>query len=62
MKMNEKRNRRKIASGFTIRKRFASGLDLAYCITFPLVIHSERMKKERRSADIETPNKEEMFE
>jgi len=49
------------ASGPTIRRRFASRLDLAYCITFPLGIHSERMRKGNGSADIEIPNKGKMF-
>ena len=59
--MCKRRNHRETTSGLTNRKRFASGLDLAYCITFPLGIHSERMRKQRRSVDTETPNKGEMF-
>ena len=49
------------ASGFTDCKRFASGLDRAYCITVPLVIHSVIMWKRRGSKDTETPNKGRTF-
>ena len=42
-------------------KRFAVGLDLAYCITLPLTIHSVRMHKLRVSVEMETPSKGRMF-
>lgn len=44
-------------SRLTSCNRFASGLDLAYCITFPLGIHSVIMRKHCESVDTETPNK-----
>jgi hypothetical protein len=53
--------RGEVASGHTSRKRFASGLDLAYCITFPLGIHSVIIQKQSESVDTETPNKGSMF-
>ena len=59
--MSERENVRETVSGLTSLKRFASGLDLAYCITFPPGIHSVRMRKQHGSADTETPNKGRMF-
>ena len=56
MDIDEKKSRG-TAGERTSRKRFASGLDFAYCITFPFGIHSVRMRKQRESADTETPNK-----
>jgi len=50
-----------IARGLTSLKRFAKGLDLAYCITFPPDIHSVIMRKQRGSANTETPSKGKMF-
>ena len=49
------------ASGLTSRKRFASGLVLAYSITFPFCIQSETIQKFWGSMEIETPNKGKMF-
>ena len=51
----------KTASGLTNRKRFASGFDLAYFVTFPLGIHSVRMWKRRGLVDTKTPNNGKMF-
>lgn len=45
------------SSLLTNRRRFASGWDLVYCARFPLGIHSERMRKQCRSVDTETPNR-----
>jgi len=45
----------------TSRKRFASGWNFAYSITFPLGIHSVIMRKQRGSTDTEAPNKGKMF-
>ena len=36
---------RKTAGGLTNYKRFAPGLDLVYCITFPFCIQVETMRK-----------------
>ena len=44
-------------SGLTNCKRFAVGLDFAYCIIFPLCIQSVRMWKRCESTEIETPSK-----
>jgi hypothetical protein len=41
--------------------RFTSGLDLAYSVTFPLVIHRVRMRKQHGSMETETPNKGRML-
>ena len=41
----------------TKRRRFAVGLDLVYCVIFPLGIHSVRMPILRWAASIQTPNK-----
>ena len=59
--MNKTRNRGETASRLTNCKRFASGLDLAYCVTFPLSIHSVRMRKQHGPVDTETPNEGKMF-
>ena len=59
--VNERENDGEAAGGFTNRKRFASGLALAYCITFPLGIHSVRMRKQYGSADTEIPNRGKML-
>ena len=61
MAVDERENNRETASRLTSRNRFASGLDLAYCITFPFGIHSVRMRKQRESADKETPSRGMMF-
>ena len=45
----------------TKRRRFAFGLDLVYCVTFPLDIHSVRMLKLHWTASTDTPNKGRMF-
>lgn len=45
----------------TSRKRFAFGLDFAYCIMSPLAIHSLRMRKLHGSVETETPSKGKMF-
>jgi len=47
--------------GLTNPSRFTSGLDLAYCITFPLGIHSVRIRKQHESSDTEIPNKGRRF-
>ena len=47
--------------GRTNRKRFASGLDVAYLIAFPLDIHSEKIWKQCGSVDTETPTRGRMF-
>jgi len=52
---------RRKAGGPTNRKRLAPGFDLAYCITFPLGIHLERIRKQSGSRDTETPNRDKMF-
>ena len=57
----QERQSRGNGSGLTNRKRFASGLDVAYLITFPLGIHSEKIRKQCGSVDTETPNKGKMF-
>jgi len=49
------------ANGLTNCKRFTSGLDLVYSITFPFCIQSETMRKLRGSMEIETPNNGKMF-
>ena len=49
-------------SGLTNSRRFASGLDLVYSITFPLCIHSETIRKYWGFVEIETPNKGKMLE
>ena len=49
------------ASILTKRKRFSSGLEAVYHITFPLGIHSLTMRKQYGSTDTETPNKGKMF-
>ena len=59
--IDKRKNRRGTTSSLTNRNRFASGLDLAYCITFPLGIHSVRIRKRCGSADTETPNNGRMF-
>ena len=53
--------REETANGLTNRKRFTSGLDLVYSITFPFCIHSETMRNHRGSAEKETPNKGKML-
>ena len=45
----------------TKRKRFSSRLEVAYCIMFPLGIHSVTMQKQYGSADAETPDKGKIF-
>jgi len=50
-----------IASGLTNCKRFTSGFDLVYSITFPFRIQSETMRKLRGSMETETPNNGKMF-
>ena len=45
----------------TKRRRFAVGLALAYCVKFPLGIHSVRILKLRWAASTETPSKGRMF-
>jgi len=42
-------------------KRFTSGLDLVYSITFPFRIHSETIRKHRGFVETETPNSDKMF-
>jgi len=53
--------RKETGSGLTNRKRFTSGFDLAYSITFPFCIHSETIRKHRGSVEKETPNKGKML-
>jgi hypothetical protein len=53
--------RRKTASGLTNSRRFASGLDLVYSITFPFRIQSETMQKHWGSAETDTPKRGKMF-
>ena len=50
-----------IASRFTNRKRFTSGLDLVYCITSPFSTQSETMRKNQGSVEMETPSKGKML-
>ena len=45
-----------LASGLTNCKRFTSGLDLVYSITFPFRIQSDTMRKLRGSVEMETPS------
>lgn len=59
--MNKRGDHKEIGVGLTNRKRFASGLDVAYLITFLLGIHSEKIRKRGGSVDTETPNKGKMF-
>ena len=59
--MSKRDNREETAVGRTNRKRFASGLDVAYSITLPLGIHSEKIRKQCRSADTKTPTKGKIF-
>jgi len=56
----QEKGRRETENRLTNCKRFASGLDTAYCITLPFGIHSVRMRK-HWSADTETPNKGKTF-
>ena len=56
-----KRNPAHCERALTNCKRFALGLDTAYWITFPLGIHSVRMRKQYRSADTRTPSRGMMF-
>ena len=56
-----KRNPANREGGLTNCKRFAFGLDTAYWITFPLGIHSVRMRKQCKFADTETPSKGKTF-
>lgn len=51
----------KTASRLTNSKRFTSGLDLVYSITFPFCIQSEKIRKLWGSVETETPNKGRMF-
>ena len=48
-------------NGLTNCKRFASGLDLVYSITFPFRIQSETMRKLQGSVETETPNNGKML-
>ena len=59
--MNGRREIAETAGGLTNRKRFASGFDLVYCVTFPLGIHSVRMWKRRGPVDTKTPNRGKIF-
>ena len=61
--MNKRKSRESedVAGGLTNRKRFFSGLDFTYSITFPLGIHSVIMRKQCGSVETETPNKGKMF-
>jgi hypothetical protein len=52
---------KEVTSGLTNCKRFTSGLDLVYSITFPFRIQSETMWKLRRSVGAETPNRGKML-
>ena len=54
-------NSEETADGLTSCKRFASGLDLVYSITFPLCIQSETMRKLRGSTETETPTNGKML-
>ena len=49
------------ASRRTNCKRFTSGLDLAYSITFPFCIQSETIRKNRGFVETETPNRGKML-
>ena len=51
----------KMASGLTSCKRFTSGLDLVYSITFPFRIQSETIRKLGGSVETETPSKGKML-
>jgi len=42
-------------------KRFTSGLDLVYSITFPLHIQSETMRNLRGCVETETPNNDKIL-
>jgi hypothetical protein len=59
--MNKRGNHEGAEVERTNRKRFASGLDIAYLITFPLGIHSEKIWRQRRSVSTETPTRGKMF-
>jgi hypothetical protein len=65
-KLNVIKNRKcgirgRIANELTNSKRFTSGLDLAYSITFPFRIQSETIRKHWGSVEIETPKRGKMF-
>ena len=49
------------ASRRTNCKRFTSGLDLVYSVTFPFRIQSETIRKHRGFVETETPNKGKML-
>jgi hypothetical protein len=51
----------KTSSGLTNRRRFASGFDLVYSITFPFRIQSETIRKHWRSVDTDTPKRGRML-
>ena len=51
------RSHEEAASRRTNCRRFTSGLDLVYSVTFPFRIQSETIRKHRGSVETETPNK-----
>ena len=54
-------NREETGSGLTNFKRFTSGLDLVYSMTFPFRIKPEAIRKLQGSVDTETPSNGKML-
>jgi len=54
-------SRKETMSRPTNCKRFTSGFDLVYSVTFPFRIQSERIRKHGGSVETETPNKGKML-
>ena len=61
--MKDRKNRigEESTSDLTNSKRFASGLDLVYSMTFPFRIQSETIRKLWGSVEKETPNNGKML-
>jgi hypothetical protein len=54
--------RRETTKGLTNNRRFASGFDLVYSITFPFRIQSEKIRKHWGSVETDTPKRGKMLE
>jgi hypothetical protein len=57
----QEENCERMGRGLTNFKRFAAGLDIVYCMMFPLCIHSVKMWKRCDLAEMETPSRGETF-
>ena len=53
---------REATRGLTNSRRFASGLDLVYSVTFPFCIQSEKIRKHWGSVETKTPKRGKMLE